>query len=184
MKIIAGIGDVLSGKMLLFDGLDAKFRTIKLRPRKSDIKITELIDYEQFCGTRPHDKDEPLNILDPGHDRISAKELKDRIGTEDDKFLLIDVRTKPEMAICHIPAATNIPLNDLEKSSGEICDKLDRLESKSIIALCRRGNDSQIAVQKLRTILNESSEEKYVIKDVIGGLHAWAKHVDRDFPVY
>ena len=47
--------------------------------------------------------------------------------------------------------------------------------------LCRRGNDSQVAVQKLKNILDDP---KLKVQDIVGGLYAWSKHIDNDFPIY
>lgn len=54
-------------------------------------------------------------------------------------------------------------------------------ETPSVICVCRRGNDSQVAVQKLQAILQDAGVS---VKDIIGGLHSWARHIDKDFPVY
>lgn len=189
IKIIANLGEVMSGKMLLFDGLDGKFRTIKLRPRKEDVGVTELIDYEQFCGTGAHDKDEPLTILDPDKDRISVQDLKNKLDQQEHApFLLIDVRSKPEMEICSLATALNVPIGDIDKATEDIRDRLANINSKSVFVMCRRGNDSQKAVQKLRRLLNPETDagisEQIVIKDVIGGLHSWTANIDDQFPCY
>ncbi len=71
IKVLSGVGDVLSGKLLLYDALTASFRTIKLRERNPDSMVEKLIDYEQFCGTKATDKDQPVNVLQKS-ERISA----------------------------------------------------------------------------------------------------------------
>ena len=178
IKVVTDVGQVLSGRMLLFDGLLGTFRVIKLRPRQ-EITVEKLIDYVQFCGAGAHDKDEPLRLLEK-HDRISAAELKERMSADKKRdFLLIDVRTKPEMDICALPGSVNLPIGDLDKEEKRR-SMIENGNQKEVIFVCRRGNDSQRAVKKLRAI----SGQQLVIKDLAGGLHAWAKHVDNDFPVY
>jgi len=71
IKILSGVGEVLSGKLLLYDALTVSFRTIKLRERNPDSKVEQLIDYELFCGAKATDKDLPLTVLQKS-DRISA----------------------------------------------------------------------------------------------------------------
>ena len=121
LKIIGEFGDVLSGRMLLYDALSTRFTTVKLRPRKVvSEKIDRLIDYEQFCGAKATDKDLPLDILD-AKSRISVQEYV-KLQTD---YVLIDVRTEPEMDICQFENSLNIPLNDIpkEKSVAKINTK-------------------------------------------------------------
>lgn len=183
IKIIAAVGEVLSGRMLILDALAGTFRTVKLRPRKEDAValIKTLVDYEEYCGTSAHDKDKPLEALNPKEDRISAVHLSEK-RKRGEKFLLLDVRTKIETEICHLPDSINIPLEEIRKAEGQqdLHKQLTDDTLREIIVLCRRGNDSQLAVLKLRELLKEVP----IIKDVTGGLRAWASHVDKDFPVY
>lgn len=140
-------------------------------------KIDKLIDYVQFCGAGAHDKDEPLKLLNNQDDRISVHQLSDIL--KDGKSVVVDVRSKPEMQICSLPNTINIPIGDVEKSDSlELLNqKMTESESKSLIVLCRRGNDSQKAVLSFRKHFEN-------VKDVQGGLHAWAAKIDKDFPVY
>lgn len=180
IKIIAGVGEVMSGRMTLFDGLDGTFRTVKLRKRRADVAIEKLVDYEQFCGTGAHDKDEPLKLLE-AKDRIKAKELADILKASDPP-LLVDVRSAPEMDICAIPGSKNVPLSKLLGPEG--VERVRQLiigdGGGKIIVVCRKGNDSQVATAKLMRELGDAAQ----VKDVIGGLHAWAREVDESFPVY
>ena len=111
----------LSGRMLIFDGLDFQTRVIKLRPRQSETcemcrhlgqslshqEITELIsrfDYEFFCGVSNYnDKSTDINLLDNEKQRISCqvyKEIVDQMQTR--SHLLIDVRPKCQFNICSL----------------------------------------------------------------------------------
>ena len=183
IKVLANLGDVLSGRLLLFDGLAGTFRTVKLRPRKAvEVeKISELVDYVQFCGAGANDKDEPLNILAEG-DRMSALELSSTLNSSSPP-LLIDVRTAPEMEICSLPGTVNVPLNRIRRSSGkdELMRSVQEAGTSELVLLCRRGNDSQVAASELKNVM---AKEGVRVRDVVGGLHAWAQDVDKDFPVY
>lgn len=179
IKILVNHENVLSGKLLLYDGSSCSFRTIKLRGRNKNCAvcgesptITKLIDYEQFCGMAATDKDSGLKLLD----------ITERISVEDynkvtDSHLLIDVRSSNEFEICQMKNAINVPIKLL--LADKIDDKLKQdLKSKLVFVVCRRGNDSQLAVRHLAEKLNLKS------RDLIGGLHAWARLVDNNFPVY
>ena len=178
LKIIGEFGDVLSGRMLLYDALSTRFTTVKLRPRKVESeKIDRLIDYEQFCGAKATDKDLPLDILD-AKSRISVQEYV-KLQTD---YVLIDVRTEPEMDICQLENSLNIPLNDIhkEKSVTKINQKLTESSTKNLILVCRKGNDSQKAVK----MLQDKLPNDVIIKDILGGLYAYAEEIDESFPKY
>ena len=183
IKVLAGLGDVLSGRLLLFDGLAGTFRTVKLRPRKVEAveSISELVDYVQFCGAGANDKDEPLKIVAES-DRMSALELSSTLKSPSPS-LVVDVRSEPETEICSVPGTINVPLNRIRRPGGK--DEVTRLAkeagARELILLCRRGNDSQIAASELREAM---AKEGVRVRDVAGGLHAWARDVDKDFPVY
>ncbi|KAH8305416.1 hypothetical protein KR018_002823, partial [Drosophila ironensis] len=184
IKIIVGLGDVLSGRLLIFDGSSCLFRNIRIRAKRPNCHvcsaqplINELIDYEMFCGMHATDKDHPLQLLF-GEERMSA--LKYRKTLQQHPHLLIDVRQTAEFEICQLPEAVNVPLAQilddsyLKRFATELQDK-----TLPIIMVCRRGNDSQIAVQHVRNRFPEHS-----VRDLVGGLHAWAEYVDANFPVY
>ncbi len=180
MKILGDFGEVLSGRMLLFNGLDMTFRSIKLRPRSDHAdKIEKLIDYEQFCGAKATDKDSGLTLLTKA-DRMSVQDYsKSRM---EKSHLLIDVRSAPEMDICRLDEAVNIPIGDVskDKTIETIKTLLDEKKTSDIVVVCRRGNDSQKAVMALKSRLPEN----VIIKDLIGGLYAWSDKVDPGVPKY
>jgi len=183
MKIIGEFGQVLSGKLLLYDGLSCRFTSVKLRPRteKADL-IEKLIDYEQFCGAKATDKDtSDLTILEKNQ-RISVKEYHQEIMNSN--HILLDVRTEPEMDICQLKNSVNIPLFDIGKIEAieKISDLVEGKQTDQLILVCRRGNDSQMAVKLLEKNLKNYSE--LVIKDIIGGLQAWSDKIDNNFPKY
>lgn len=89
---------------------------------------------------------------------------------------LIDVRSEVEFEICQIPGFINAPLDVLVSNPQ---DYLPLDPDIDTFAVCRLGNDSQIAADALRSL-----DQHCVVKDMIGGLKAWAKHVDNNFPIY
>src|SRR5260221_14045975 len=112
VKLIIGIGEPLIGRMIAFDALKMKFREFKLRrdPKcpvcGENPTITELIDYDQFCGIPQAKAAEEAEAPVP---HISVLELKTKLD-RGDKFRLIDVREPFEYDICRIPGSKLIPL--------------------------------------------------------------------------
>ncbi|XP_038220504.1 adenylyltransferase and sulfurtransferase MOCS3 [Zerene cesonia] len=181
---------LLVGRMLIFDGEDMSFRTVKLRPRNvqcpscsENPTITKLVDYEIFCSAQANDKDLNLDILPP-ENRITVTELAGKLtgDVSEKRHLLVDVRSAPEFNMCKIDGAVNYPIDDLRK------DKMDALLTEirkctsQVTFICRRGNDSQIAAKRVLDVIEDKHKNK--IKDLTGGLHAWSKYIDHDFPVY
>lgn len=180
IKILLKHETVLAGKLLLYDGASCAFRSIKLRAKRKNCDmcgdsptITEPIDYEQFCGMAATDKDSGLKLLNED-ERISVEEYS---KLSEEGHLLIDVRSANEYEICQLSNSTNIPIKTL--LSSRISDELiKKMQQGKVFVVCRRGNDSQLAVRHLG--------DKFSIKarDLIGGLHAWTKNVDNNFPIY
>jgi len=183
-KILGGRGTGFSGSMLLFDGLEGRFRTVKLRGRRKggESEVTGLIDYTQFCGASATDKESSVVVLGE-KDRISARDLVE--VKRNGECLVVDVRTGPEVEMCCLEGSLNIPLGDLqyEGKRKELRDKLDKIiegnNIKEVFVLCRRGNDSQMGVEIVRKMVPGVR-----VRDIVGGLHAWARDVDKCFPVY
>jgi adenylyltransferase/sulfurtransferase len=124
-----------------------------------------------------------LDIL-PGSARVTCKEYK-RLADNGERHLLLDVRPAHHFQIASVSQSLNIPLSELEEklqmletSLKDTTDASSSDKPPSLYVVCRRGNDSQIAVQLLR-------EKGFLsAKDIIGGLQSWAQDVDPDFPVY
>ncbi|XP_041983580.1 adenylyltransferase and sulfurtransferase MOCS3-like [Aricia agestis] len=181
IKLIVGQthDSLLVGRMLLFDGEDMTFRNVKLRPRNPECAvcspnptITSLIDYEVFCKAQAKEKDLDLQVLTPEY-RKSATQLADEMtqtNVTEERHLLVDVRSAPEFNMCNIEGAVNYPI---EKLYDATLNKLveDIKESNQVTFICRRGNDSQLAVQKVLELVEEPYRSR--IKDLTGGLHAW-----------
>ncbi|XP_055389065.1 adenylyltransferase and sulfurtransferase MOCS3 [Condylostylus longicornis] len=185
-KIILNFSDILSGRLLLFDASTSTSRNVKLRGKNPKCsvcskcpEIIDLIDYEQFCGMKASDKDYALNVLDH-QERMTVEQYKsDFVDTKKD-HLLIDVRSPIEYEFCKIPNSMNIPLKYILEDKFLELIKTYANAGSDVIIVCRRGNDSQLAVrhlsEKLRTLAFP--------KDIIGGLYAWQHKVDKTFPIY
>ena len=170
IKLILGKGDPLIGRLVLVDALAMKFRELKLRknpdcPACGKRTIKELIDYNEFCGIRGEEK--PVETTVP---TISVEELKRRQDAGDDLFVL-DVREPHEYQICNINGYL-IPLNDLPKRVNELDS------SREIVAHCRSGMRSAKAVEFLR----QAGFTK--VKNLTGGILAWAEKIDPKMPKY
>ena len=181
VKLIIGNGEPLIGRFLVYDALRMRFRELKLR-RDPDCPVcgdrptvTELIDYEQFCGVAPAAPAAGTvagdNGTDAAGDEATVEQLKARIDRADGVFVL-DVREPQEFQICRIPGSTLIPLGDLPKRLGE-------LEGRSeMIVHCKSGVRSAKAVKLLREAGFHGA------KNLRGGILRWIDTVDPSLPKY
>jgi molybdopterin/thiamine biosynthesis adenylyltransferase/rhodanese-related sulfurtransferase len=171
IKLILKSGDPLIGRLLLVDALGMKFRELKLRKNPdcpacgAHPTITKLIDYEEFCGIRGEEAEVAADTSD-----MQVEELKQRLDKGDDIFVL-DVREPHEYQICNINGHL-IPLGDLPKRVSELDS------SREIVAHCRSGARSAKAVDFLR----QAGFKK--VRNLAGGILAWADRVDPKMPKY
>jgi len=170
IKLILNEGEPLIGRLLLVDALGMRFRELNLRKNPDcpvcgeNPTVTELIDYEAFCGL---DVEE---TVETGAE-ISPQELKERLDAGED-VVLLDVRERFEWDIARLDGATLIPL-------GELPERLHELDSADeIVAVCRVGGRSAEAVELLR----EAGFRK--LRNLYGGINAWARQVDPSVPTY
>jgi len=174
IKLIIGIGEPLIGRLVHFDALGLKFREFKLRrDPKCPVcgehpTITELIDYDQFCGIPQAAAAEAAETPIP---TMTVRELKQKLDNGD-KFLLLDVREPFEWDICRIDRAQLIPLGQLPSRMSEL-DSADE-----IVIHCKSGGRSAKAVR----LLQEAGFSK--LHNVEGGITAWAEEVDPTVPKY
>ena len=168
IKLIAGIGDPLLGRLMVYDALDMSYRTIKVRKDPETKPITELIDYEAFCGMITDDAQSAA----AGH-TITASELKEMMdaGTP---FALIDVREQNEFDIIRIPGSVLIPKGRI--LSGEALSEIPR--DKPVVLHCKSGARSAEALAALHHAGFDDAVH------VGGGVLAWAKQVDPSLPTY
>jgi adenylyltransferase/sulfurtransferase len=174
IKLILGKGESLIGRLLLVDALNMRFRELKLRKNPecpvcgTDPTVTELIDYQQFCGIQPESKEE--NALKNGIPQLSVKELKRRIDAGEDIFVL-DVREPYEYQIANIGGKL-IPQNDVPQRLAEI----DR--DREIVVHCRSGARSQ----RIAEFLQQSGYAR--VANLAGGILAWADEIDPKMQKY
>ncbi|XP_061599115.1 adenylyltransferase and sulfurtransferase MOCS3 [Cololabis saira] len=199
LKIASGQGSSCGQQLLMFDAQDARFRSIKLRPKQAGCaacgenpSVTRLIDYEAFCGSAATDKCRKLNLLSEDQ-RITVQDYKSIVDIAG-PHILLDVRPLVEVDICHLPFSLNIPLSSLEeRKSGQIQllqERISQLKQQipgdcrpPVYVICKQGNDSQKAVQVLEK-MSGSEVDSIRVKDICGGLMAWAKKIDPAFPQY
>ncbi|HEY1253679.1 MAG TPA: molybdopterin-synthase adenylyltransferase MoeB [Terracidiphilus sp.] len=174
IKLILGIGEPLIGRLLLVDALKMSFRQLKLRKNPEcpvcgeHPTVTELIDYQQFCGIEP--ESERKSTVKNGIPQVSPKDLKKRIDAGEDLFIL-DVREPFEYQIANI-GGTLIPQNDVAQRIGE----LDR--EREIVVQCKSGGRSQ----RIAEYLKQSGFSK--VSNLAGGILAWSDEVDPKVPKY
>jgi adenylyltransferase/sulfurtransferase len=173
LKVLLGIGEPLIGKLLLYNALDMTFDFVKLKKNPNcrvcgpNADVRELIDYEEFCGVPGHDRDE--GSAGAGWD-ITATELAERLKTNHLK--LLDVREPHELEISALPGAVNIPL-------GQLAARLSELDSaEEMVIFCKSGSRSARGLE----LLASAGFKK--VKNLKGGINAWAKEVDTSLPVY
>ncbi len=174
IKLILGKGEPLIGRLLLVDALGMRFRELKLRKNPdcpvcgTHRTVTKLIDYNQFCGIPAHGGQQAsVNSNIP---EITPEELKQKLDRGEDVFVL-DVREPHEYQICNLGGYL-IPLGELPKRVNE----LDT--SREIVAHCKMGGRSAKAVDFLR----QAGFTK--VRNLTGGIAAWADKVDRTMPKY
>ncbi len=174
VKIILGKGTTLSGRLLLYNALEMKFRELKLRPNPVRPVIEKLVDYEQFCGITQAKEQEAQRLM--AIQEMTVKELKQLMDSDTKDFVLVDVRNPNEYEIAKIPGAVLVPLPDIEQGSG--VEKVKQLlNGHRLIAHCKMGGRSAKALG----ILKESGIEGINVK---GGITAWSREIDPSVPEY
>jgi adenylyltransferase/sulfurtransferase len=171
IKLIIGQGEPLIGRLLLYDALEMSFRELKLhRDPECPVcgehpTVTELIDYEAFCGIMP---DESL-----GQEwEITPRELKARLDHDGKDLVILDVREPVEWEIVHFPNAKLIP-------RGELPERVHELDTADeIVVYCHTGARSAAALEFLR----QAGFRK--VKNLHGGIAAWTREIDPSLPRY
>jgi len=171
IKIILGAGKTLSGRLLLFEGLTTSFRELKIHKDKNcpscSKQLTTLSDYDMLCGTNGN----VLSNMSENKKEITVEELKKKIENNE-KFILVDVREPYETHISTIGGVL-IPMKQLPYRIDEL-NKDDE-----IIVYCRTGNRSYYATE----FLTDKQGFKNV-KNLIGGINAWAEKIDNSLTKY
>ncbi|MGB0436924.1 MAG: adenylyltransferase/sulfurtransferase MoeZ [Mycobacterium sp.] len=168
IKLITGIGETLLGRLMVYDALDMTYRTIKIRKDPATPKITELIDYEAFCGVVSDEATEAAADA-----TITPRELREMLDSSE-KFALIDVREPVEWDINRIAGAELIPKSTIESGDGLAKLPHDRVP----VLYCKTGVRSAEALAVVK---------KAGFSDAIhlqGGIVAWAKQLEPDMVMY
>jgi molybdopterin/thiamine biosynthesis adenylyltransferase/rhodanese-related sulfurtransferase len=183
IKLILGVGEPLVGRLLLADALSMRFRELKLRrnpecPVCGDHPtVTELIDYNQFCGvsgaqesvTETAAKSGGALPQQNGIDQISVTELKRRRDAGQEPFVL-DVREPWEYQIANIGGKL-IPLGELDKHTAELP------KDRTIVTQCKSGGRSQKAAELLKA-------QGFQVENLAGGILGWSAEIDPSIPKY
>ncbi|KAM0207248.1 hypothetical protein ACHAQI_007735 [Fusarium lateritium] len=184
-------GEAKTPMLLLFTGTaDTPFRSVRMRGRRktclacgdeNGLTLEELrtsMDYVQFCGIR-----QPVQLLKP-NERVTAQEYDALSKSEDKETLLVDVREREHFDLCNLPGSINIPISRFMSARGEATPEgwpSDLSPSTPIYFVCRVGNDSQIAAQKLKDLGLENNGGRF-IGDISGGIKSWKDAVDPSVP--
>jgi adenylyltransferase/sulfurtransferase len=168
IKLITGLGEPLLGRLMIYDALEMSYRTIKIRKDPSTPRITELIDYDDFCGVVSDDAAEAAS-----GSTITPQELRELLDSGK-KLALIDVREPVEWDIVHIDGARLIPKSLI--SSGEGLAQLPH--DRKAVLYCKTGVRSAEALAAVK---------KAGFSDAVhlqGGIVAWAKQMQPDMVMY
>ncbi|MEM6611777.1 MAG: molybdopterin-synthase adenylyltransferase MoeB [Cyanobacteria bacterium P01_C01_bin.72] len=176
IKIILGAENTLSGRLLLYNAWDMKFRELKLRPNPERPVIEKLIDYQEFCGipqAAAAEADASNAISE-----MSVQDLKQLMDSGKEDFVLLDVRNPNEYEIAKIDGSVLIPLSELEDGNGvEQVKELINGNGHRLIAHCKLGGRSAKALN----ILKQAGIEGTNVK---GGIAAWSQEIDPSIPQY
>ncbi|MBX3083824.1 MAG: molybdopterin-synthase adenylyltransferase MoeB [Anaerolineae bacterium] len=178
IKFILGIGKPMIGRMMLYDALNMTFDTIKLRKNPAcpvcgeHPTITHLIDYEEFCGVPAHDRSEykEKNALHNVRS-INVHDLKARLDAGDN-IVVLDVRDPHEWEISAIEGSLRIPKSQVVARANEIP------RDKEVIVQCKTGIRSRDSI----LMLQEKGFTNLV--NLVGGINAWAREIDKTQPTY
>jgi adenylyltransferase/sulfurtransferase len=174
IKLITGIGDPIVGRLMVYDALEMTYRSVKVRKDPEcavcgkNPTVTELIDYEEFCGTISQEAADAAR-----GSTISVQDLKE-MQDAGKEFYLVDVREPNEFEIVSIPGATLIPKDRV--LSGEALADLP--QDKQVILYCKTGARSAEALAVLKGAGFSDAVH------VGGGVSAWVNQIDPSLPAY
>jgi sulfur-carrier protein adenylyltransferase/sulfurtransferase len=178
IKLLVGIGEPLVGRFLIFDALRMKFRELRLRKDPdcpvcgTHPTVTQLIDYEQFCGIHPAAPEPPVSVSNAGSPtEITSVELKQRLD-RGDRPKIVDVREPNEYQINRIPGSTLIPLGEVPRRYNELDP------DEEIVVHCKMGGRSAKAADFLRSVGFKK------VLNLKGGILDWIDKVDPSQPKY
>ncbi|MBI5566806.1 MAG: molybdopterin-synthase adenylyltransferase MoeB [Chloroflexi bacterium] len=171
VKLIIGQGESLIGRLLLYDALEMSFTTLKLRKNPDCVvcsdhpTVTQLIDYDQFCGVVSHDLEAEQGL------EITVKELRAQLEHDGKDLIVLDVREPHEWHISHLEFARLMPKGDLPDHLNEFD------QTKDYVLHCKSGVRSLDAARLMKAA-------GFRVKSLRGGINAWAREVDPSLPIY
>ncbi|WP_405011701.1 adenylyltransferase/sulfurtransferase MoeZ [Kitasatospora sp. NBC_01539] len=174
IKLLAGVGEPLVGRLMIYDALEMQYRSVKVRKDPNcalcsdSPTVTELIDYDAFCGV----VSEEAQAAAAGS-TITSKQLKAWLDDEEDIFL-IDVREPGEYEIVNIPGATLIPKNEF--LMGNALEKMP--QDKKIVLHCKTG----VRSAEVLAVLKSAGFSDAV--HLGGGVIGWVNQIEPHKPVY
>ena len=174
IKVITGIGDPLVGRLMIYDALEMTYRSVQVRKDPEcpvcgkNPTITELIDYEAFCGAVSEEAQQAAQ-----GSTITARDLKNMMDAGENIFV-VDVREPNEYEIVSIPGATLIPKGEFV--SGAALERLP--QDQRIVLHCKSGARSAEAL----AIVKDAGFSDAV--HVGGGVLAWVSQIDPSLPTY
>jgi len=170
VKLILEVGEPLIGRLVLFDALQTRFREVRLKKSpecpvcSQNPTLTELIDYERFCGLVPDEA--PTESVN-----VTTESLVTWLE-EGREILLLDVRTPLEHQTSRLDDSLLMPLQTLPRRFEELDPDAE------IVVYCHHGNRSAHAVDFLRRMGFAKTF------NLVGGIDAWSKRVDPSVPQY
>ncbi|MHA7278969.1 molybdopterin-synthase adenylyltransferase MoeB [Arthrobacter sp. MDT2-2] len=168
IKLITGVGTTLLGRVLVFNALDMSWRELRVRPDPTASRITELIDYEQFCGmpaAGPADTgtaQEPVPTVSV--DELAGLLAARSVGEAD--FDLLDVRNPEEYAIVSIDGAVLVPKNTILDGDAAVDS------TRTVLVHCKSGVRSADVVRFLR------AQGHPDVRSVDGGILEWVRRIE------
>lgn len=168
IKLITGIGEPLLGRLMIYDALAMNYRTVRLRRDPARVPVTELIDYDDFCGVVPEDAQAAA-----AGSTLTPRELAALLDAGRD-VALVDVREPVEWDIVRIPGATLIPKDRI--LSGEALAELP--QDRPITVYCKTGiRSAEVLAALKRAGFADATHLQ-------GGIVAWANQIDPSLPTY
>jgi adenylyltransferase/sulfurtransferase len=173
IKLLAGLGEPMVGRLGLYDALEQRWSYVRVRKDPDcpvcgeDPTVTALIDYEDFCGVPAHDREESAGDTS---DEILPTEY-DQDWSKREDVVLIDVREPHEYEISRIEGSILIPKDDLPSRLSELDD------AKTYVMQCKSGARSRESTSLLRNA-------GFKAYNLFGGINAYARQVDSSIPTY
>ncbi len=171
VKLVTGVGEPLYGRLLQYDALRMEFNEFRVRKDPKcpvcgeSPSVTELIDYQGFCGL-PAAGEAPLS-------EVTAAEVRRRLDGGE-TLLLLDVREAAERETACIAGATWIPLGELASRASELEDWRNR----PVVVHCHHGGRSARGA----ALLQEQGFSQ--VSNLTGGIEAWSLTIDPSVPRY